>query len=44
MTIEIHELANGLRIAVEPMSGLHSATIGVFLTAGGRRRAWALVK
>ena len=29
-------LPNGLRIAVEPMPGLRSATIGVFLTAGGR--------
>jgi predicted Zn-dependent peptidase len=36
MTVEIEELANGLRIAVEPMPGLHSAAIGVFLTAGGR--------
>ena len=36
MTVEIHELANGLRIAVEPMPGLHSAAVGVFLTAGGR--------
>ena len=36
MTVETHELANGLRIAVEPMPGLRSAAIGVFLTAGGR--------
>jgi predicted Zn-dependent peptidase len=36
MTVEVHELANGLRVAVEPMPGLHSAAIGVFLTAGGR--------
>jgi len=36
MTVEVHELANGLRIAVEPMPGLHSAAVGVFLTAGGR--------
>ncbi len=36
MSVEIHELANGLRIAVEPMPGLRSASIGVFLTAGGR--------
>ena len=36
MTVEIDELANGLRIAVEPMPGLHSAAVGVFLTAGGR--------
>jgi len=36
MSVEIHELPNGLRIAVEPMPGLRSATVGVFLTAGGR--------
>ncbi len=36
MTVETHVLANGLRIAVEPMPGLRSASIGVFLTAGGR--------
>jgi predicted Zn-dependent peptidase len=36
MSVEIHTLPNGLRIAVEPMPGLRSATIGVFLTAGGR--------
>ena len=36
MSVEIDELSNGLRIAVEPMPGLRSATIGVFLTAGGR--------
>jgi predicted Zn-dependent peptidase len=36
MSAEVHRLANGLRIAVEPMPGLHSASVGVFLTAGGR--------
>ena len=36
MSVEVHELANGLRIAVEPMPGLRSATIGLFLSAGGR--------
>jgi predicted Zn-dependent peptidase len=36
MTVEIHTLPNGLRIAVEPMPGLRSASIGIFLTAGGR--------
>lgn len=36
MTVALHTLPNGLRIAVEPMPGLHSATIGLFLTAGGR--------
>jgi predicted Zn-dependent peptidase len=36
MTIETHRLSNGLRIAVEPMPGLHSAAVGLFVTAGGR--------
>jgi predicted Zn-dependent peptidase len=36
MSVEIHRLANGLRIAVEPMPGLHSASIGLYVTAGGR--------
>jgi predicted Zn-dependent peptidase len=36
MSVEVHTLPNGLRIAIEPMPGLRSATIGIFLTAGGR--------
>jgi predicted Zn-dependent peptidase len=36
MNVEIHRLPNGLRIAVEPMPGLHSASIGLYVTAGGR--------
>ena len=36
MSVEVHELPNGLRLAVEPMPGLRSATVGVFVTAGGR--------
>jgi predicted Zn-dependent peptidase len=36
MTVEVEALANGVRVAVEPMPGLHSAAVGVFLTAGGR--------
>ncbi len=36
MTVQVHRLANGLRIAVEPMPGLHSASIGFYVTAGGR--------
>ena len=36
MSVEVHRLANGVRIAVEPMPGLRSASIGIFLTAGGR--------
>lgn len=29
-------LANGLRIVTEPMPGLHSAAVGLWVTAGGR--------
>ncbi|MFT3975100.1 MAG: pitrilysin family protein [Amaricoccus sp.] len=36
MTVEIETLPNGVRVAVEPMPGLHSASVGVFITAGGR--------
>jgi len=36
MSIEVHRLANGLRIAVEPMPGMHSTSIGFYVTAGGR--------
>jgi predicted Zn-dependent peptidase len=36
MSVEIHTLGNGLRLAVEPMPGLHSASIGLYVTAGGR--------
>ncbi|PZQ52174.1 MAG: peptidase M16 [Rhodovulum sulfidophilum] len=36
MSVAIHRLANGLRVVTEPMPGLHSAAIGIWLTAGGR--------
>ena len=36
MSIGIHRLANGLRIVTEPMPGLHSAAVGIWVTAGGR--------
>lgn len=36
MSVVTGRLPNGLRIAVDPMPGLHSATVGIFLTAGGR--------
>lgn len=36
MSVEIHRLSNGLRIVTEPMPGLHSAAIGLWVTAGGR--------
>jgi predicted Zn-dependent peptidase len=36
MSVVIHRLANGLRLVAEPMPGLRSASIGVYVTAGGR--------
>ncbi|WP_422074597.1 M16 family metallopeptidase [Tranquillimonas rosea] len=36
MTVQFHTLSNGLRIVTEHMPGLKSATIGVWVTAGGR--------
>ncbi len=36
MTIELHTLSNGLRIVTEQMPGLHSASIGIWVQAGGR--------
>jgi predicted Zn-dependent peptidase len=36
MSPVVHRLPNGLRLAVEPMPGLLSASVGVYVTAGGR--------
>ncbi|APX89359.1 peptidase M16 [Brevirhabdus pacifica] len=36
MTVELHTLPNGFRIVTEAMPGLGSASIGVWVTAGGR--------
>ena len=36
MTIEIHTLSNGMRVVTESMPGLKSASIGVWVLAGGR--------
>ena len=36
MTVELHTLPNGLRIVTEHMPGLKSASVGVWITAGGR--------
>lgn len=36
MTIQQHTLANGLRIVTEVMPGLKSASIGIWVQAGGR--------
>ena len=36
MTVELHRLPNGTRIVTEHMPGLQSASIGIWVTAGGR--------
>jgi predicted Zn-dependent peptidase len=36
VSVELHTLSNGLRIVVEPMPALQSASIGVWVSAGGR--------
>ncbi len=36
MTVSLHRLANGVRVVTEAMPGLHSASVGVWVTAGGR--------
>lgn len=36
MTVQMHTLSNGFRIVIEQMPGLKSASIGIWVTAGGR--------
>ncbi len=36
MTVELHRLPNGVRVVTEHMPGLQSASLGVWVTAGGR--------
>jgi len=36
LTVRLHTLPNGFRIVTEAMDGLQSASIGVWVTAGGR--------
>ncbi|MBO9477386.1 insulinase family protein [Shimia sp. R11_0] len=36
MTVQLHTLSNGFRIATEHMPGLESASIGIWVSAGGR--------
>ena len=36
MTVRLHTLSNGFRIATETMPGLKSASVGVWVLAGGR--------
>jgi len=36
VSVQIHTLSNGLRIVTENMPGLKSASVGIWVTAGGR--------
>jgi predicted Zn-dependent peptidase len=36
MTVQIHKLSNGMRVVTEHMPGLQSASLGVWVNAGGR--------
>lgn len=36
MSVQLHTLSNGFRIVTEQMPGLKSASIGIWVTAGGR--------
>ena len=36
MSVQLHTLSNGLRIVTEHMPGLESASLGVWVMAGGR--------
>ena len=36
MTVQIHTLSNGLRVVTEHMPGLQSASVGIWVNAGGR--------
>ena len=39
MTIELHTLSNGFRVVTEHMPGLASASVGIWVNAGGRHEA-----
>ncbi|MGR3291936.1 MAG: M16 family metallopeptidase [Paracoccaceae bacterium] len=41
MSVKIHTLANGFRIVTEHMPGLQSASIGIWVNAGGRHERLA---
>ncbi len=36
MTVKLHEFPNGFRVVAEEMPGLNSASIGIWVSAGGR--------
>lgn len=39
MSVQLHRLSNGFRIVTESMPGLKSASIGIWVNAGGRHEA-----
>lgn len=41
MTPELHRLANGLTVAVEPMAGMETAAVGLYIDSGSRSEAEA---
>lgn len=41
MSVKFDTLPNGFRVVTEPMSGLESASIGIWVTAGGRHETEA---
>ena len=41
MTIELHTLSNGFRVVTEHMPGLQSASVGIWVNAGGRHETAA---
>ncbi|HEY1836230.1 MAG TPA: pitrilysin family protein [Rhizomicrobium sp.] len=43
MNVEITKLANGLTVVTDPMKGLESAAIGVYVNCGGRHETRALM-
>jgi len=36
LTVELHRMGNGVRVVTEHMPGLLSASVGVWVSAGGR--------
>ncbi|MEO7053511.1 MAG: insulinase family protein, partial [Rhizomicrobium sp.] len=36
MTLEISNISNGLTVITDPMAGLESAALGVWVSTGGR--------
>ncbi|MEL6585307.1 MAG: pitrilysin family protein [Pseudomonadota bacterium] len=39
MSVQVHRLSNGFRIVTEHMPGLQSASVGIWVSAGGRHEA-----